>query len=150
MTTTPETQVYQLLIRATPEQIWDAITKPEFTTKYFYGAYVDSTFEPGSPYNQYTPDRSQHLIDGVVLESDPPRRLAHTWRALYDPELAAEPHGRVTWEIEPQGDGSCALTVVHDQLENSPKTAQKVSGTGWMTVFSGLKTLLETGQPLAE
>jgi hypothetical protein len=42
------------------------------------------------------------------------------------------------------------LTVVHDQLENSPKTAQRVSGIGWMTVISGLKTLLETGQPLAE
>lgn len=149
-TTTPQvTQVYQLVIRATPEQIWDAITQPEFTTQYFYGSCVDSTFEPGTPYNSYSPDRSQHLVDGAVLEADPPRRLQHTWRSLYDPETAAEPHSRVTWEIEPQQDGTCVLTVVHDQLESSPKTAQRVSGIGWMTVISGLKTLLETGRPLA-
>jgi hypothetical protein len=39
MTTATEvqtTRVYQVFIKATPEQIWDAITKPEFTSKYFY------------------------------------------------------------------------------------------------------------------
>src|SRR5437868_4821698 len=41
------------------------------------------------------------------------------------------------------------LTVVHDQLEGSPKTAASVAGVGWMMVLSGLKTLLETGKPLA-
>ena len=40
------------------------------------------------------------------------------------------------------------LTVVHDQLEESPKTAASVAG-GWMLVLSGLKTVLETGEPLA-
>ena len=93
-------------------------------------------------------DRSQHWVDGEVLEADPPRRLVHTWRSLYDAEAAAEPHSRVTWEIERQEDGTALLTVVHDQLDESPKTAESVSGTGWIMVLSGLKTLLETGQPL--
>ena len=44
------TQVYSVFIRATPEQVWDAITKPEFTARYFYGSVIDSTYEPGSPY----------------------------------------------------------------------------------------------------
>jgi uncharacterized protein YndB with AHSA1/START domain len=149
-TTVQTTQVYQLIIKATPDRIWEAITSPEFTVKYFYGSYVDSTFEPGTPYNGYSPDHSQHWVDGEVLEADPPRRLQHTWRSLYDPGTAAEPHSRVTWEIDPQQDGTCLLTVVHDKLEESPKTAENVSGTGWITVLSGLKTLLETGQPLAE
>jgi len=151
MTTTAQaTQLYQLFIKATPERIWEAITSPEFTTKYFHGSYVDSTFEPGAPYNGYSTDRSQHWVDGEILEAHPPRRLRHTWHSLYDPEAAAEPQSRVTWDIEPQPDGTCLLTVVHDQLEDSPKTASSVSGTGWMTVLSGLKTLLETGRPLAE
>jgi hypothetical protein len=30
--TVQTTQVYQLFIKATPEAIWDAITKSEFTT----------------------------------------------------------------------------------------------------------------------
>jgi uncharacterized protein YndB with AHSA1/START domain len=74
----------------------------------------------------------------------PPR-----WHALYDLELAGEEPSRVTWEIEPQEGGFSKLTVVHDHLEGSPKTAESVSGEGWMMVLSGLKTLLETGEPLA-
>jgi uncharacterized protein YndB with AHSA1/START domain len=151
MTTVTEintTQVYQVFIRATPEQIWEAITNPEFTQKYFYGSRIESTFQPGAPYLGLTGDRADTLVDGEVLESDPPRRLSTTWRALYDPETAAEPHSRVSWEIEAQDGGYSKLTVVHDQLEESLKTAESVAG-GWSFVLSGLKTVLETGEPLA-
>jgi uncharacterized protein YndB with AHSA1/START domain len=149
MTTMTEqtTQVYSVFIRATPEQVWDAITKPEFTTRYFHGTRIESTFEPGAPYLSLAGDGDQTLVDGEVLESDPPRMLRHTWRALYDPETASEPFSRVTWEIEPQEGGVTKLTVVHDQLEAAPKTAEGVAG-GWSYVLSGLKTLLETGEPL--
>jgi uncharacterized protein YndB with AHSA1/START domain len=139
------TQVYQVFIKATPEAIWDAITKPEFTARYFYGARIENTAE-----------RHRALsLDGDVwgdsptFEYDPPHRLVHEWQSLYDPELAAEEPSRVSWEIEPQDGGYCKLTVVHDRLEAAPKTAESVSGAGWMMVLSGLKTLLETGQPLA-
>jgi uncharacterized protein YndB with AHSA1/START domain len=149
MTTMTEqaTQVYSVFIRATPEQVWDGITKPEFTTRYFHGTKIDSTFEPGAPYLSVAGDGGETLVDGEVLESDPPRMLKHTWRALYDPETASEPHSRVTWEIEPQEGGVTKLTVTHDQLEAAPKTAVSVAG-GWSYVLSGLKTLLETGEPL--
>ena len=139
--TAQTTQVYQLYIRATPEAIWDAITKPEFTQKYFYGVPV-----------RVTPERYDGAASaqGSVLEFEPSRKLVHTWRSLYDDDMAAEPESRVTWEIEPQENGTCLLTVVHDQLDASPKTAASVSGIGWMLVLSGLKTLLETGKPLAD
>jgi uncharacterized protein YndB with AHSA1/START domain len=149
MTTMTEqaTQVYSVFIRATPEQVWDGITKPEFTTRYFHGTKIDSTFEPGAPYLSVAGEGGDTVVDGEVLESDPPRLLKHTWRALYDPETASEPHSRVTWEIEPQEGGVTKLTVTHDQLEAAPKTAVSVAG-GWSYVLSGLKTLLETGEPL--
>jgi uncharacterized protein YndB with AHSA1/START domain len=140
-------QVYNVFIKATPEQIWDAITKPEFTSKYFYGSLVESTLEPGSPFIGWSPDREQQWTDGDVIESDPPRKLSYTWRALYDETAAAEEPSRVTWEIEPADGGVTKLTVVHDQLEASPKTAENVAG-GWSYILSGLKTLLETGEPL--
>jgi uncharacterized protein YndB with AHSA1/START domain len=143
--TAQATQVYQLVIKATPEQIWEAITTPEFTTKCFYGARIQNTADG---HRSLGPDGSV-WGEGPVFEFDPPRRLSHEWRSLYDPDLAAENPSRVTWEIEPQQNGTCLLTVVHDQLEDSPKTAQSVSGAGWMTVLSGLKTLLETGEPLS-
>jgi uncharacterized protein YndB with AHSA1/START domain len=141
------TQVYSVFIRATPEQIWDGITKPEFTARYFYGSVIDSTYEPGSPYTGWSEDRSQHYVDGEVIEADRPRKLVTTWRAMYDPETAAEPHSRVTWEIEPAGENVTKLTVIHDELDAAPKTAANVAG-GWSYVLSGLKTLLETGEPL--
>jgi uncharacterized protein YndB with AHSA1/START domain len=141
------TQVYSVFIRATPDQVWDGITKPEFTARYFFGSVLESTWEPGANFDGWSADRSLQLVDGQIIESDRPRRLVHTWRALYDPETAAEPHSRVTWEIEPSGEHVTKLTVIHDRLEAAPKTALSVAG-GWSYVLSGLKTLLETGEPL--
>ena len=146
MTTTVQektAQVYQVFIKASPEQIWDAITKPEFTERYFYGSRIETSPERRV---SMAPDGSNRG-DDATIEFDPPRRLVHEWRSLWDPEAAPEPTSRVTWKIEPGEDGVSMLTLVHDQLEASPKTAEGVAG-GWMRVLSGLKTLLETGQPL--
>ncbi|MBV8561789.1 MAG: SRPBCC family protein [Actinobacteria bacterium] len=145
--TAQATQVYSVWIKATPEQVWDAITKPEFTGKYFFGSQVDSSFEPGADFRSWSPDREQLWVDGVVEEADPPRRLSHTWRALYNEETAAEEHSRVTWEIEPGESGVTKLTVVHDRLEAAPKTAASVAG-GWSLILSSMKSLLETGEAL--
>jgi uncharacterized protein YndB with AHSA1/START domain len=138
-------QVYQLFIKATPEQIWEAIVDPELTSKYFYGSRITVTPEARVSTN---PDGSESWGESEVLEWDPPRKLVHGWVSAYDPELANESTSRVTWEIEPQDGGMSKLTLVHDQLEGAPKTAESVAG-GWMFVLSGLKTLLETGKPLA-
>jgi len=139
-------QVYQLFIKATPEAIWEAITKPEFTTKYFHGARIEVTPERR---RTFSPDGSDDWGEGAVTEFDPPRKLVHEWRSAYNEELAAEEPSRVTWEIEPQEGDLTLLTVVHDRLEGAPKTAASVAGPGWMMVLSGLKTLLETGKPLS-
>ena len=144
MTATAE-QVYQVFIKATPEAIWDAITKPEFTQRYFYGARIENSSER---HRALGPDGSV-WGDSPTFEYDPPRRLVHGWNSLYDPDLADEEESRVAWEIEPQEGGYCKLTVTHDRLEGAPKTAASVSGAGWMMVLSSLKTLLETGEPLA-
>ncbi len=151
MTTTieaPTTQVYQLFIKATPEQVWEAITRSEFRQKYFHGSSIESTFVPGTPVRIWSPDHSQLWGDNTILECDPPRKLVHTWSSLYNQEFAAEGESRVSWEIDAQDGGYCKLTLVHDRLENAPKTAVNVAG-GWMFILCGMKTLLETGEPLA-
>jgi uncharacterized protein YndB with AHSA1/START domain len=133
------TQVYSIFVKASPEQIWDAITKPEFTQKYFYGVPVTVDEERFD---------GQDSAQGAVSEFDPPKRLVYSWRALYDPEVAAEPESRVAWEITPQDGGYALLTVVHDRLDDSPKTAESVAG-GWSYILSGLKSVLETGSGLS-
>ena len=144
-TPTVPAQVYHVFIKASPERIWEAITEPEFTQQYFYGARIES--KDGR--RRALGPNGELWGDEPILESDPPRRLVHGWRSRYDPELAEEQESRVTWEIEPQEGGFSLLTVTHDELDGAPKTAASVAGPGWMMVLSGLKTVLETGQPLA-
>jgi len=139
------TQIYQVFIKASPERIWEAITKPDYTERYFHGARITNDAEH---HLSHGPDGSV-WGDGPVVEFDPPRKLVHEWRSLYDAELSTEEPSRVTWDIEAIGDGVCKLTLTHDRLEGAPKTAASVSGAGWMFVLSGLKTLLETGEPLS-
>jgi uncharacterized protein YndB with AHSA1/START domain/DNA-binding transcriptional ArsR family regulator len=145
-TATKPRQVYEVFIKAEPERVWEGITRPEFTARYFYDSHVRSSLEPGSPFEYLFAD-GQVGVDGEVLEAVPPRRLVHTWRSLYDPRLAADAPSRVTWEIEPTEGGVCKLTVVHDGFETENATFQEVAG-GWSLVLSGLKTLLETGEPM--
>ena len=138
------TQLYQVFIRATPERIWQAITDPEVSKQYFHGARISVDAErmrslgPGGDV----------WGDSAVEVFDPPRRLVYGWDSMYDPEKAAEPTSRVSFEIEEVGEGVCKLTLLHDRLDESPRTAQDVSGAGWMFVLSNLKSWLETGEAL--
>jgi uncharacterized protein YndB with AHSA1/START domain len=141
--TAQTTQVYQVFIKASPEAIWDAITQADFTERYFYGVRIATTAE------RRLTQWQEEVGEDPVFEYDRPRRLVHGWHSKWNPELTVEEPSRVTWEIEPQEGGYALLTVTHDQLEGAPKTAESVSGAGWMMVLSGLKTLLETGEPLA-
>jgi uncharacterized protein YndB with AHSA1/START domain len=165
MTTMTETrvttQVYRVYIKATPEAIWNAITKPEWTEKYGYKGLVEYDLRPGGAYRALaTPEMQamgmpEAVVDGEVLEADPPRKLVQTWRALWDEEIAAEGPTRVTWEIQAEDGGISQLTVTHE-LEGAPVTAAQVSsiaplaqgGGGWSWILSDLKTLLETGKAL--
>src|SRR6478672_1475737 len=39
------TQTFTIFIRATPDEIWDAVTRPEFTAGYFHGSRITITAE---------------------------------------------------------------------------------------------------------
>jgi hypothetical protein len=58
-------------------------------------------------------------------------------------KLMAEPRSTVTFDIEPVGE-TVKLTVLH----RAGETLLGMSKQGWPHVLSGLKTLLETGEPL--
>jgi uncharacterized protein YndB with AHSA1/START domain len=154
------TQVYRVYIKATPEAIWTAITSREWTQKYGYCCPSEIDLRPGGKYRAFaTAAMKSHggpdvVVDGEVIESDPPRKLVQTWRALWDPEMVKEGGRRLTWEIVPGPGGVTTLTVTHE-LEGAPATAATVAGTnpqaggGWAFILSDLKTLLETGKGFA-
>ena len=137
--------VYEIFIRTTPERLWRAITDPADTRLYYFGTEVQSDWKTGSKLVYL--DHGQVTLDCKILEIDPAHRLVHTFTITYDPEAAADKPSRVTWEIEKMGD-ACRLTLVHDDFDGETKTYREVEH-GWSQILSGLKTLIETGQPLA-
>ncbi len=137
---------YEVYIRATPEQVFEAILDPAFTRQYFHGTSFDRPPVQGEPYRTSTAD-GRPAVDGVIEVLEPPRRLVLTWHTLYDVELAAEPVSRVEWIVEAAGEGLTLLRLVHGDLALSPKTWANVQH-GWVWILDGMKTLLETGQPL--
>lgn len=141
--------VYQLFIKAPPERVWEAITTPEFTTRYYYGCALESDLAVGSALTYMAPDGSGPLIAGEVLEADPPRRLSHTYRSLWGP-LADDAPTRVTWELEAAQNGVTKLTVVHDDFAGETATYKGLAEGGYTWILNNLKTLLETGEPLPE
>jgi uncharacterized protein YndB with AHSA1/START domain/DNA-binding transcriptional ArsR family regulator len=144
----PPKHVYEVYIRTTPERLWQAITLPEYTRRYYYGGHFESSWRPGDPYRTFLPDGSTPF-EGTILEADPPRRLVFSFHYSGDPDTRAEQPSRVTWEIAPMGE-MCKLTVVHDGFAPGELATYRRVGGGWPYILSGLKTLLETGEPLPE
>ena len=147
---TAPAHVYSIYIRTTADTLWQAITDGAQTARYYYGTAfhpAGGALRAGARYTYDYPDGSA-AADGEILELDPPRRLAMTFHALWDPAMAAEPPLRQVWEIEPAGDGSCKLTVVTEGLVPGSKSAEEFEG-GIVLIVSGLKTMLETGEGLA-
>jgi DNA-binding transcriptional ArsR family regulator/uncharacterized protein YndB with AHSA1/START domain len=151
--------VYTTYIRTTPERLWQALTDPAFTRRYFWRATFQTDWKAGSTMRWDLLGVTIADPEQVVLESDPPRRLAYTWHSL-TPELAetlelteearervaAEPRSKVTFELEPLGE-LVKLTVVHDGFEAGSLMVSLVS-EGWPRILSDVKTLLETGETL--
>lgn len=155
-------QVYRTYIKATPQSIWDALTRPEWTLRYGYAPLVDYELRVGGRFRAYPnegmkqfPNIPDVITDGEVLEVNAPWKIVQTWRMLMDPSLAAEGFTRLTMELEAVRGGVTKLTVTHD-LTGAPKLAALVAGEwesqgaggGWHEIVSGLKTLLETGAQL--
>jgi uncharacterized protein YndB with AHSA1/START domain len=138
--------VYVTFIRTTPEKLWEALLKPEFTRQYWFGVTLESEWMTGSPWKMVSPDGSV-TDSGQVLEIERPKRLVLKWQNEFRPDLKAEGFSKCTMEIEPV-DGAVKLTVVHEIDQSKSKVIEAVSG-GWPKILANLKTLLETGEPLA-
>lgn len=137
--------VYVTYIRTTPQKLWHALIDPEFTRQYWAGTWQDCDWKPGSSWKLMIPD-GRVGDAGEVVEIDPPKRLVLSWRNEFLPELKQEGFSRLTYELDPMGD-MVKLTVVHEMDRPESKLIEQVS-TGWPSLLSSLKSLLETGESL--
>lgn len=158
---------YTTYIHATPERVWQGLTDPVFTKRYWrHRRAGQKTFR--SDWRKNSTWALAHEEVGlvvsdpeqVILESDPYCRLAYTWHTFTSEWAAqvgmdeatadawrAEPRSKVAYDIEDTGHGVVRLTVIHDGFEPGSNVLQAISD-GWPAVIASLKTLLETGSAL--
>ncbi|QNE17190.1 metalloregulator ArsR/SmtB family transcription factor [Kribbella qitaiheensis] len=149
--------VYTTYIKTTPERLWQALTDPEFTKRY-WGLYHETDWQVGSPMNWKMGDVTMAGPGQVVLEHEPYRRLAFTWHHIteefakaveMDDELrdktAAEPLSRVSFDLEPDGD-QVKLTVIHGGFDPGSAIRPMIED-GWTRVLSDLKSFTESLPP---
>ena len=140
------TYVYVTYVRASAEQVWQALTDADLTARYWGHANV-SDWQPGSRWEHRRTDGSGEAdAGGRVLEADPPRRLVMT----FGDASGEEPPGGasvVTFLVEPSS-GIVRLTVTHENLADA-RALREISH-GWPAVLANLKSLLETGEVLPE
>jgi uncharacterized protein YndB with AHSA1/START domain len=137
------TFVYVTFIRTSPDELWSALTSPEFTRKYWFGFHQESEWKAGSSWKLIFPD-GRIADTGEIVEIDPPRRLVLKWRNEWKPEMKAEGCSRCVVEIEPAGE-AVKLTITHTMDRDKSQFIDAVSG-GWPRILSNLKSLLETGK----
>ncbi|MFF4535175.1 ArsR/SmtB family transcription factor [Streptomyces aureus] len=155
------TFVYTTYIRTTPQKLWQALTDPAFTRRYWATEFT-TDWSVGS--EMIWDNHGVKITDPeqVVLEADPYSRLSYTWHSMtpelakrfdWDEEMLAklsgEARSKVTFSIEESASQVVKLTVVHDGFEPGSSLAEMV-GHGWPSVVASLKSLLETGEPLPE
>jgi uncharacterized protein YndB with AHSA1/START domain/DNA-binding transcriptional ArsR family regulator len=153
-------KVFEIYIKAPVQTVWDAITTPEWTARYGYKGLSEYDLRPGGAFVVRSNEQmrsmglAEIIIDGEVIEADPPHRLVQTYRFLFTDESKAEGFTRITWEVAPTPGGFTRLTVTHD-LTGAPVAAGMVTskfsgqgGGGWNWILSDLKSLLETGANL--
>jgi uncharacterized protein YndB with AHSA1/START domain len=128
--------LYETDIASTPERLWAALTSGELTRRYWFDRRIESDWAVGSPVTFYDGESDVVTDRGVVLESEPPRRLVYTFSQEGMPHTT-----RVAFGIEVLDDGKVRLTVFHDQLA-SPDDIEEWR-KGWAPILTNLKEFLE-------
>jgi uncharacterized protein YndB with AHSA1/START domain len=139
--------VYVTYIAATPEKVWQALTDPAFSKHYFFGFAVDVEPKQGGRFRLLWPDGRVH-VTGELVDWSPPRRFSCSWLVVGMKNFGELPECLVTYDIEPSGE-AVKLTMTESHSWDVPRDILEGGESGWPKILSGLKSLLETGKPLA-
>jgi len=155
------THIHEIYIKAEAGAIWDALTRPEWTSRYGYRAMSNYELKPGGKFRCMANEQMKQMglpeliIDGEVIEVKPPHKLVQTYRFLFNDAHKAEGFTRITWEVETTAGGFCRVRVTHDTAGApmmsgaTQSTYNERGGGGWNWILSDLKSLLETGKTMS-
>jgi uncharacterized protein YndB with AHSA1/START domain/DNA-binding transcriptional ArsR family regulator len=133
--------IYQIVIASSAEKVWESLTKPEFTQKFWFGRSVISDWKIGSSVTVVTPEGKEE-VNGEIIEFQPNKRLSYTW---VTPEKGASEATTVVFELQEMGPMT-KLTILHDI--DAERADFQQAAAGWTFILCGLKTFLETGAPM--
>jgi len=138
---------YDIYIGAPATEVWKGIVDGDMTKQWVHGTRLDSKLKKGSPY-AYVGEGNFKVVDGEILEIEPEKRLVMSWKARWDDSVAKDRPSRVTYELSGAGASTTRLRLVHDDFDGQTATYFGSIGS-WPLMMSSLKTLIETGRPLA-
>jgi uncharacterized protein YndB with AHSA1/START domain len=129
-------------INASPERVWEGLTKPDIVREYFFGTELDTTWEPGTPlYFRGEWEGKKYEDRGKVLKNKKPELLQYSyWSSMSGTPNLPENYVTVTYQLEKKEYGT------HLIITQSPVKDEKTrdhSEQNWLQVMEGLKKILE-------
>lgn len=126
----------EMEMAATPEEVWEGLTNPEKTRRWYFGQSLDSNLRPGSEY-AYRAGDGPPSQQGTIVDFVPAQRLSMTATLVFDPEMRDDPPHRITWEIERAGADRANVRLTVDGFESETATYRM------MAVSSSCENLLK-------
>lgn len=134
--------MFKIQIAAPVADVWAEITRTDRAIPAFFNMRMHTPgLAVGAPMQMRTKSGKYAGVVGEVLEFDPPRRFAHTFKFtnLDDPPC------KVIYELREAGDG-CEFTMFLEDLPVGTKTAKQMK-QGATMILNTLKSVMETGRP---
>ena len=131
----------EVVVQATPQEVWDALTNPQKTRGYYYGTDILSDWRPGSRWTSESGD--ELYLEGDLIEVDPPRRIVQTFHVAIEEPAASDAPSKVTWEVTPVDAATTRVRMIHEGMGQA--TRDYVDG-GWKHILAGLKRVVESGE----
>ena len=130
----------EIEVSAPAERVWEAITNPTLTRRYYYGCEIEGDWRPGGAWRYRTGGR-QVVVDGTVLEARPPWLLRLTARELWDPVARDDPAHRISWQVEALTGGRSRVRLTHDGFE--AESASYRINADLEPILRGLRNLVD-------
>lgn len=135
-------QVHRVIINAPIEKVWNTLTKTDAVLPFFFCSVMKTTkLEVGAPVRMRSPNGKFTAVVGEIIEFDPPRCFAHTFKFTN----LDEPLCVVRYELK-SIEGGTEFTLTSENVAVGTKTEKQMAGGGKMIV-DAMKVYVETGKP---
>jgi uncharacterized protein YndB with AHSA1/START domain len=133
----------EVIIKSKPSEVWEALTNPKLTKKYFFKCEVLSDWKEGST---ITFKGRMFLfikieLTGVILKIEPEKLLQYTLRNKSDKKSSS--FSTITDELS--YDNGNTILLITDDVGKGEGAEKRYKGSekGWDKVLKGLKNLVE-------